>query len=286
VAELGAVVAEAAEGVAEGALEVAAASRAFTGRDARFLLIGAVVGGALAGFVTYRQTRKRLEKHYEEVAEEEITQMRDHFRKRLVVREEKPDLAAGGLTEKTEELGYASPTGPRPAPPEADPTAIEPRPPVPVPPRAPGPNKIHEALERAQDLGEVTEDDLISDAQRWIDAEKLQRNHRIPYVIHVDERGEADFDTVTYTYYEGDDVVCDTSNQIIQPVDEIVGNHNLGRFGQGGTDDPNVVYVRNDHLALEIELVRDPGSYTEEVRGIQHSDGGTERIRRRPQEDR
>ena len=275
-AELTEAVAQAAEGVAEGALEVATASRAFTGRDAKFLLLGAVVGGAAAAFITYRATRKRLEKQFEEIAEEEISQMREHFRSRLVAKDPKPDLDE--LAETSEELGYSSPTGPKPQPPEADPTAIEPRAPVPLPPRKHGPNKLHEALEDAQNRDPLEE--APPDGWNW-DEEKSNRSHDVPYVIHVDERGEADFDQVTYTYYDSDDVVCDDRGTIIQPIDAVVGNHNLGRFGSGGTQDPNVVYIRNDQLALEIELVRDPGSFTEEVHGIKHSEEGYPRRRDR-----
>lgn len=279
-AELNEMVAGAAEQVASEALGVAAVSRALSPRD---LSIGLVIGLAIGGGVAYLLTRKRMETKYEKIAEEEIDAMREHFRSRLVAREEKPELGSGPeLADKAEELGYASPTGPKPTPPEADPTAIEPKPPVPLPPRASGPNRIHEELEAAQDRDPLQEGD---GDWNW-DEEKSQRQHRIPYVIHFRERGEADFDQISYTYYEADDVLCEeASGQIVQPRDEIVGDHNLGRFGHG-SDDPNVVYLRNDHLGLEIELIRNPGSYTEEVRGIQHSDGGIERLRRRRPEDR
>lgn len=273
-AELTEVVADAAESVASEALNVAAVSRSLSGRD---LAIGFAVGAAVGAGIAFLWTRRKLETKYEKQAEEEIDAMREHFRARLVSKETKPDL--GGLADEAERLGYASPTGPKPVPPEADPTAIEPKPPVPVPERPVGkPNAIHHALEEAQDRDPLTQD--YPDGWNW-DEEKANRNHRIPYVIHVDERGEADFDSLTYTYYEGDDVVVDEGNNIVTARDEIVGNHNLGRFGHGGTKDPNVVYIRNDHLALEIELVRDPGDFAEEVHGIQHSDGGYERRRRR-----
>jgi hypothetical protein len=278
VAELTEVVAEAAEGVASEALNVAAVSRGLSSRD---LAIGFAVGAAVGAGIAFLWTRRKLETKYEKQAEEEIDAMREHFRSRLVAREEKPDL--GQLAEQTKELGYSTPGGPRPVSPEADPTAIETpvlKPPVPVAPREP--NRIHEALEEAQDRDPLTQD--YPDGWNW-DEEKANRTPRIPYVIHVDERGEADFDSLTYTYYEGDDVVCDDGNNIITARDEIVGNHNLARFGHGGTQDPNVVYVRNENLALEIELVRDPGTYTEEVQGIQHADGGVERRRRQTYEE-
>lgn len=273
-AELNEVVAGAAEQVATEAMGVATVARSLSGRD---LAIGLVVGGVIGAGISFLWTRRKLETKYEKIAEEEIDAMREHFRSRLVAKEEKPDL--GELAEKTQELGYASPTGPKPSP-EADPTAIEPRPPVPLPPR-PEPNQIHRALEEAQNRDDLGE----GDREGWdYDAEKAQRQHRIPYVIHFDERGEADFDQVSFTYYEGDDVVCDDGGKQVEPRDEIVGVQNLDKFGHG-SGDPNVVYLRNDHLALEIELTKDPGNYTEEVHGIQHSDGGVEPVRRRPREE-
>lgn len=271
-ADLNEVVAGAAEQVASEALNVATVSRSLSGRD---LAIGLVVGAAVGAGISFLWTRRKLETKYSKIAEEEIDAMREHFRSRLVAKEEKPDL--GGLAEKAQELGYASPTGPKP--PEADPPAIEPRPPVPLPPRPREPNQIHQALEVAQN------DQTVGDDGWNYDAEKAQRQHNIPYVIHVDERGEADFDQVTFTYYEGDDVVCDGDDQIVQPRDQIVGDQNLDKFGHG-SGDPNVVYLRNDNLAVEIELIKDPGSYSEEVRGIKHWDGGVEPRPRRPREER
>lgn len=261
-AELNEVVAEAAEGVAAEAMNVAAVSRALSGRS---LTLGLVIGAAIGAGVTYLVTRRKFEKKYEEIAEEEISAMRDHFRARSVAREAKPPLEK--LAETAEELGYASPVGPDP----------EPKPPVPVPPREVKPNKIHHALEEAQDRGGPDPQDL--EEWNW-DIEKATRDHSVPYVIHFDERGEADFDSLTYTYYEGDDVLCDEANNPLQGREEIVGDHNLDKFGHG-SGDPNVVYLRNDNLALEIELTRDPGSFQEEVHGIRHSEGGTQPYPRR-----
>jgi hypothetical protein len=52
-------------------------------------------------------------------------------------------------------------------------------------------------------------------------------------------------------------------------VEDIVGNA-LSRFGHG-TSDPNVVFVRNDVLQLQIEITRHPNeSYEESVEGLQH----------------
>jgi hypothetical protein len=45
---------------------------------------------------------------------------------------------------------------------------------------------------------------------------------------------------------------------------EIVGQ-NL-RFGHGSKD-PNVVYIRNPRLEMEMEILRDPSSYEKEVLG-------------------
>jgi hypothetical protein len=73
---------------------------------------------------------------------------------------------------------------------------------------------------------------------------------------------------VTYTYYSGDDVLVGEDERPIPHGDAVVGQGNL-KFGHG-TDDENVVYVRNDQLRLEMEICRTNSSFEEEVLGLEH----------------
>jgi hypothetical protein len=87
-----------------------------------------------------------------------------------------------------------------------------------------------------------------------------------PYIIHVDEfvGNENEWSQSTLTYYEGDDILTDSHDKPLYDASEIVGQ-NL-RFGHGSKD-PNVVYIRNPRLEMEMEILRDPSSYEKEVLG-------------------
>lgn len=106
------------------------------------------------------------------------------------------------------------------------------------------------------------------------DAEVAKRSEDKPYVITVDEfmDDESGYEKGNLTYYEGDDALADEQDQIIDDTEGTVGNDNLLKFGHGSRDN-NCVYVRNDMLKLEWEIIRAKGSYAKEVLGF---DGGQE----------
>ena len=105
-------------------------------------------------------------------------------------------------------------------------------------------------------------------------AEELKRKGRKNFVISFDEMKEnpKDYDQRTFTYYEKDDVLVDERDTPIDDIDGIVGLEHLDQFGYG-SNDPNIVYVRNDFLSMDFEIIRDFDSYEETVLGsIKHSD--------------
>ena len=60
--------------------------------------------------------------------------------------------------------------------------------------------------------------------------ERKKRSPDIPYVIHADERFETEeYSDVTLTYYDGDDVLCNDRDEIVDPsdIDRLVGERNL-----------------------------------------------------------
>ena len=68
-------------------------------------------------------------------------------------------------------------------------------------------------------------------------------------------------------------------------MDEVIGLGNLGRWGHGSNDE-NIVYIRNLHLSLDFEVVRDRGSYAEETRkNVRHSYDRRRRVDRRFDDD-
>jgi hypothetical protein len=110
------------------------------------------------------------------------------------------------------------------------------------------------------------------------EAEIRNRTEEAPYVISHDEfmASEKDYSQSVLTYYESDDVLADEQDKPVENTDRVVGDYNLQRFGHGSKDN-NVVYIRNEVLEHEFEVIRNRGSYVEQVLGfISHS------ARRRP----
>lgn len=236
------------------------------------LVIGGIVVGAGLGAVgAYFFTKKRLESKYAEDAAEEIASMREHYHDKAIAMEinvDKPKLA-----EIVKEQGYST------------------EPPMAVTP----PSAVVEAAEAAQeeegDLRpeaaevaknvftdpRVTEEDLgmplVEDT--WNDEkERTRRSVNRPYVIHKDEVHEnEEYDTATFTYYEEDDVLCNERDEVVskEDRDDVVGEGNLNMFGHG-SGDASIVYIRNDKLEMQFEIVRSPNTYAEEVHGFEHSD--------------
>jgi hypothetical protein len=92
--------------------------------------------------------------------------------------------------------------------------------------------------------------------------ELLGRGDIDPYIIHADEfeADENDWNShTTLTWYEGDQILADSSDLPVYNHHTVVGNANL-RFGHG-SGQADVVYIRNPRLEAEYEVIREPGSY-------------------------
>ena len=73
---------------------------------------------------------------------------------------------------------------------------------------------------------------------------------KIPFGEKVDSNGNP-YEKITLIYYE-DGVLADTTYEIIDDVDRIVGNENLTHFGDFPNKDS--IFVRNDILKEDIEV--------------------------------
>jgi hypothetical protein len=124
-------------------------------------------------------------------------------------------------------------------------------------------------FELSPEVAEVfTQDAHVFDISREI------RTEEAPYVISYDEfmECEKDYNQSTLAWYENDNVLADEQDKPIENIDRTVGEYNLDRFGHGSKDN-NVVYIRNEVLEHEFEVIRHRGSYVEQVLGfIQHGD--------------
>jgi len=212
-------------------------------------LVSFVAGGASAYFITKAK--------YEKIVEEEIAEAK-LFYSRLNKRGEfsDPTTLASEYEDVIEELGYSVET-----------TFME-----------SGELLTKNKYDKAHHISDDEESDF-----NYIEEVKY-RTEDAPYVISHDEyfQGEKDYTQVTLTYFEEDDILCDEKDSPINDTDNTVGDDNLKKFGHGSKDN-NIVYIRNDRVEIDFEVVRSKGNYAKDVLGfVEHSEqlGKPRRFRR------
>lgn len=216
-----------------------------------------VAAGAVGGVAAYYICKKKLETKYEQIAKQEIEDA-----KKFYARINKADA-------------FSTPEG--------------------------AANALHvdegaKALRRykgespSEDAAAVTDLNIFAqshvESHFDLEAEMPNRSEEAPFIITQDEFLEAEpgYEQVTLTYYEGDDTLADEGDQAIPLIDETVGKGTLHRFGHG-SGDARTVFVRNDKLSTDFEVVKSDGKYAHEVLGLEHSDeyGNRDRHSRRNQ---
>lgn len=213
-------------------------TRRLTSREVSFFTIGTGIGIAGGFALGYFVAEKHFQTKYEKIAALDIKAMREHYNQKLVANQnlEKPSVEER-LKEVVVEERY---------------TSVE-----------------QEAIEETE-----AETRNVFEMQEWdYEIELSKRSPDVPYIIHYDEFREnpKEHTQITCTYYEVDDVLADVRDEMVEDMDRVVGLGNLGHWGHG-SNDPNVVYVRNEELDLDIEVCRDPGSFHQQAgRDIRHS---------------
>lgn len=105
-----------------------------------------------------------------------------------------------------------------------------------------------------------------------MDPPLLVRDGSRPYIIPIGdymnpEDDFEDYERLTVTFYEDDEVLTDDSTKAIHDVDGLVGLNNLHNFGKD-SDNKDIVYVRNEKKQIDFEIMRVHGRYTEIVLGF------------------
>lgn len=208
-------------------------------------ILGVTFGlGVVAGHIL---TKRHLEAEYRAEVEKEVVSIRKHYAKR---------------TKRDE---YASPEA-----------IVTERYPESLSEQKTGPGGIsfrfrspedEEAYTKANDFGNKVKE---FDYRR----ETAQRTPEIPYVISWDEFNEnaGDYDQKTLIYFSKDDVLVEEHDNPIEDVLDLLGPVALDQFGNG-SNDPNIVYVRNERISMDFEVCYDPDSFEETVVGhIKHGD--------------
>lgn len=82
-----------------------------------------------------------------------------------------------------------------------------------------------------------------------------------PYVIPPEEFGEAGYDRISFTLY-ADKVLADDGDMPVEDVEGTVGIDSLSHFGEYEDDS---VFVRNDRLKVDYEILLSQRTYAEVV---------------------
>ena len=211
-----------------------------------------VAGGILVGAsTTYFFTKKSLERKYKAIADEEIQSVREHFK--LMRKEppyDNPQTALEAYTERVRELDYM----------------------------------VENGVEAYEEEATKYETHNVFDTEVEIDVTLEPRSHEKPYLLTVQEfmADGDDYDKLTVTYFEEDDTLVDDRDEVV-PDKSVVGDGTFERFGHG-SGSPDIVYVRNEQIQTDFEIIRDKQSYHEMILGIEDWDE-TEVKTSRPQRE-
>lgn len=190
---------------------------------------GAVVG-ALAGI-------QLVKKKYEAIAEEEINAMREYTNKKKT---EKDGSEHRQKTELTEKGNYKKVS------------------------------RVYNDPEQDPELEKEIEKEELSKKNEYTEYEERskdanQSDYPEPYIITLEQFSEecAHYGKENLYYYKGDDTICDVDEQIVTAEGELIGYDALGEF-----DDHNTVYVRNERLQIDYEIIQLNGKYSVLVCGM------------------
>lgn len=128
--------------------------------------------------------------------------------------------------------------------------------------------KIKEAMTTTEEVvEEVVKQSIFANDDEWNYAKEIKtRRVTEPYIIHKDEfySEEKGYTQSTFTYYAGDNILCDEDDSPVYNHDDVTGPLQFGH----GSGDPNVVHIRNDKQRAEYEISYDPGLYSVDVLGL------------------
>jgi hypothetical protein len=115
------------------------------------------------------------------------------------------------------------------------------------------------------DYSAMAEDEYLAEYARLINSYSnreggVERVKTEPSVISPYDYGEKDgYGSFELTYY-ADGIIEDEDYNIVKDVEELVGPKALDSFGEYEDD---AVFVRNDNLRIDIQILKDPRTYDE-----------------------
>lgn len=119
-------------------------------------------------------------------------------------------------------------------------------------------------LKTYKDLVEKQDYNAYSGGVKEPAVEKQDKAEEIPedrpYVIPPEEYGEfSDYEQISLTFFR-DQILVDDEMEMLENVDDVVGFESLNHFGEYEDDS---VFVRNDRLKCDYEILLDSRTYSE-----------------------
>lgn len=233
------------------------------------IAVGGVASGGVGGYILAKKT---LEKKYRAIADEEIESVKNEYGKQLLNKEglfATPESAASALglevVEAEEVEGYSEELA------EAEALIAEAGYSAAVMSKS-----TSVVIDTPEGEAVVVEERTVSifdeeppsnPALEWDPDEHADPDN--PYEIPMEEWANNDkgFEQITIHYYDLDDTLADERETIIPDVEGVIGSDNLEKFGNMSQDE-NIVYVRNEKLSADFEVLREQGSYAAKVMGV------------------
>lgn len=246
----------------------------------KFIFIGtAVISAALGAVGGYALAVRRLNDQYNAMMEEELERTRAHYenRPKFSTPEEAVKVLHPELTEEEEKANAVEARKGATDISEEDLARVL---------NGLKYNKITPAKERLKPETKVIEMTVppskaplvrhvfgdVLDAEHDPEYETMieNRKHQSVYLVSQEEHLENPHDYVveTYTFYEGDQVLENEEGEISENyIDNRLGGKENLQFGRWSKDS-NAVYIRNEEIGLECEVIRSTGKYSVEVLGL------------------
>lgn len=124
---------------------------------------------------------------------------------------------------------------------------------------------VYEDEENKEDLQEEAKNILTECGYTTKENIEKEDKSMEPYIITPDELGELDGYDIETLYYHADNVLVDDTGTPIEDVEGLVGVDFPDYFGEYEDD---AVYVRNDRLRCDYEILRDLSNYSETKRPV------------------
>ena len=118
---------------------------------------------------------------------------------------------------------------------------------------------IDEDDSETESLEDIIDESCYKTESTDKEEKKEMHNSDRPYVITPEEFGDSDYAIISLTCYT-DGTVTNEKNKIVANVDELIGLDSLDHFGEYEDDS---VFVRNDALQIDFEILKDWRDYSE-----------------------